>query len=171
MGAVESPHQVQVEFKLTRNEAMAVYRWQLRKLLFRPWTAIGTSCMALGGIIALSSGVIVLGLVFLGGAVFQIFCFAWLLTFAPSRAWRSQEQPGPTTIVFTDDEVNVKTTNTSAQHQWAFYSATIEREALYLLKVGTRAAYQPVPVRSFAHPGDEDFFRLLATRHTIATLK
>ncbi len=119
----------------------------------------------------MSSGNPLLGVILLGVAVFQALLVTWMVISAPSRAWRRQEQPGPTTLVFTDDDVNVETVNTSARHQWAFYSATIEREGMYLMKVGKRAAYQPVPIRSFAHPGDENLFRLLVSQHTDATLK
>ncbi len=162
---------VRVEFLLTREEALPIFRWQIRRALFNRWTTIGIVLLAIGGTILLVVAPSpVGGAIVLGAALFEFFMLSAMVMFVPARAWRKKEDTGPTTLLFSEDGVGVQTKNTSAQHRWAMFSMTLERDGMYLLRIGKRSAYQVVPRRSFANALDEDVFRSLVTRHTEASL-
>jgi hypothetical protein len=172
--SVGSPDSVTLQFELTEEEAIPVFKWQLRQTFFTRRMVSTLAVFAVAGIVVLlvPGASPLLGAALLGLAGFEAVLLLYVYGSVPGRAWKKLDADrGPTTLVFNDEGVGVQTKNTNAQNRWAVYAVTVERDGIYLLKIGKSRAFQPVPKRSFADAGDESVFRSLVTRHTDARLR
>jgi hypothetical protein len=55
------------------------------------------------------------------------------------------------------------------EQTWTSPDASVERDGMHLLEIGSRSACPVVPHRSLADARDEDAFRSLVTQHTEAS--
>jgi hypothetical protein len=168
---------VVVEFEIARAEFVPVVREVLARTL-RNRTFISLSILfVIAGVLllALPHGPPVPDVIVLGVGVWQFLMFGWLYRFVPVRAWkRSLPDRGPVSMEFSDDGVRARSKLIQSVSEWPFYSQTLERGELYLLKVARRTrsiTYVIGPKRAFQSRSDEHRFRSLVERHTRATLQ
>jgi hypothetical protein len=161
---------VVVSYELTHSESISFWRWHISRL-YRLRLAVCMAVLVLAsGIVLLFVAPIGLAVLVLGLGVAQLLMYGWLYFLVPERAWKSAEESrSPLTLSFSDEGVGVHTNNTDAQNRWPVYSEALERDGMYLLRLGKRKVYTIVPTRAFLSSSDEQRFRALIGRHTSAS--
>jgi YcxB-like protein len=163
---------VSIEFELSREELEPFWRWQVTQAYRMKRGIIFTFPLLVAGVILLAdtslpSTARILGIVMLGVGLMQLVLFAYIYLRVPARAWKQRPAgTGITKIEVSDQDVRVHTKNSDVVNRWDVYSDTIERDGLYLLRLGKRRAYTIVPKRAFQSDDAASVFRGLVERHT-----
>lgn len=78
---------------------------------------------------------------------------------------------GATRLIFGNDGVGIRVKSKDGTLPWPYFSTTLERGDMYLLKLGNRQrSYIFIPKRAFGSQSDERGFRQLVNEHTAAQL-
>jgi hypothetical protein len=163
---------VSIEFELTREELEPLWRWQVTQAYRMKRGVIFTFPLLLAGVVLLADSSLpstarILGIVMLGVGLMQLLVFAYLYLRVPARAWKQRPAgTGTTKIEVSDQDVRVHTKNSDVVNRWDVYSETIERDGLYLLRLGNSRAYTILPKQAFQSEDAASVFRGLAERHT-----
>lgn len=164
---------VVISYELNREEVISVMRWQAIHL-YRLRLMVGFSVAILAcGVVVLSvhKAPIVVPLVLFAMGAMQLLMCGWFYYGIPPRAWKKAAPSRSTiTLQFGDQGVNVHTAKSDAQNKWSVYSEVLERDDMYLLRIGERRLYTIIPKRSFQSPSDEQRFRDLVGQHTASSL-
>lgn len=160
---------------------LPVIRWQARQspvvryllILAVVVAAIGLLLLALGLIVSNGTPLVVGGAVAVAWAIFEAAVLRWSLRRGRRRALEGISNAGPRTMTFSDESVTVATNLTTAVHAWEVYSETLEKDAMYLLRLAaakTLRMYVYVPKRAFKTAQNEALCRQLVVSHTNASL-
>jgi hypothetical protein len=132
----------------------------------------GVALLALGVAIGNGTATVVAGSAAIAWAVLELVLVRWSFRRGQRRAWAALSETGLHTMTFSEKGISINTRQTTAINSWDVYSEALEREGIYLLRLGrlkTLPVYLYVPKRAFKSVEEEELFCRLVAEHTKTT--